>query len=60
MLARGGLIFAATNARELAVRDALPTVITSALDSEPAWQPLPPWPIDVTEPDRVAAVLFAP
>ena len=60
VLARGGLIFAATNARELAARDALPRLITSALDREPAWQPLPPWPLDVTEPDRVAAVLFAP
>ena len=42
VLARGGLIFAATNARELAARGALPRLITSALGSEPAWQPLPP------------------
>ena len=60
ILAPGGLVFAATNTRELAVEGELARLITAALGREPAWQPLPPWPLDVTAPERVAAVLFAP
>jgi 23S rRNA (cytosine1962-C5)-methyltransferase len=60
VLAAGGLVFAATNTRELAGEGALAALVTNALGREPAWQPLPPWPLDVTAGDRVAAVLFAP
>ena len=60
VLAPGGSVFAASNTRELAANDALARLITSALGSAPEWQPLPPWPVDVTEAGRVAAVLFTP
>jgi 23S rRNA (cytosine1962-C5)-methyltransferase len=60
VLAPGGSVFAASNTRELAANDALARLITSALGSAPAWQPLPPWPVDVTEAGRVSAVLFTP
>ena len=60
VLAPGGLVFAASNMRELAGAGALARLITKALGSEPAWQPLPPWPVDVREAGRVAAVLFTP
>jgi 23S rRNA G2069 N7-methylase RlmK/C1962 C5-methylase RlmI len=58
VLAPGGLVFAASNTRELA--GALARVVTQALGSAPEWQPLPPWPVDVREAGRVAAVLFRP
>ena len=60
VLAPGGSVFAASNTRELAGTGALAQLVTSALGSAPAWQPLPPWPVDVTEAGRVAAVLFTP
>jgi 23S rRNA (cytosine1962-C5)-methyltransferase len=60
VLAPGGLVFAASNTRELAGTGVLARVITKALGATPAWQPLPPWPVDVREPGRVAAVLFKP
>jgi 23S rRNA (cytosine1962-C5)-methyltransferase len=59
-LAPGGSIFAASNARELAAKGELARLVTKAVGSVPTWQPLPPWPVDVTEPGRVAAVLFTP
>jgi len=58
VLAPGGSIFAASNTRELAGKGALAHLITKALGSAPAWQPLPPWPVDVRQSGRVAAVLF--
>jgi 23S rRNA (cytosine1962-C5)-methyltransferase len=60
VLAPGGSVFAASNTRELAAHDALARLITSTLGAAPEWQPLPPWPVDVTEAGRVAAVLFTP
>lgn len=60
VLAPGGAIFAATNARELARPEVLPRLVTAAVGREPRWLPLPRWPIDVTDRTRVAAVLFAP
>jgi 23S rRNA (cytosine1962-C5)-methyltransferase len=58
VLAPGGVIFAATNARELATPSALAHVVEEALGRRPLWKPLPPWPVDVRERGRVAAVLF--
>lgn len=60
VLAPGGVVFAASNARELAVEGALAALGRSALGHAPGWLPLPPWPVDVREAGRVAAVLFAP
>lgn len=60
VLAPGGLVFAASNTRELAGTGALARLITKALGAAPAWQPLPPWPVDVRESGRVAAVFFEP
>ena len=60
VLAPGGLVFAASNTRELAGTGALARLITKALGSAPTWQPLPPWPVDVREAGRVAAVLLTP
>lgn len=60
VLAPGGLVFAASNTRELAGTGALARLITKALGAAPAWQRLPPWPVDVSEAGRVAAVLFTP
>jgi 23S rRNA G2069 N7-methylase RlmK/C1962 C5-methylase RlmI len=60
VLAPDGLVFAATNTRELAGPGALSALIATALGRAPAWQALPPWPPDVTATDRVAALLFAP
>jgi 23S rRNA G2069 N7-methylase RlmK/C1962 C5-methylase RlmI len=60
VLASGGLVFAASNTRELAGAGALARLITRALGAAPAWQPLPPWPVDVSEAGRVAAVLLRP
>ena len=55
----GGLIFAATNTRELAADDALREMVDAALGSV-HWEILPPWPMDVRERGRVAAALFRP
>jgi len=60
VLAPGGSVFAASNTRELAGPGALARIITKALGAVPAWQPLPPWPVDVREAGRVAAVMFTP
>jgi 23S rRNA (cytosine1962-C5)-methyltransferase len=60
VLAPGGAVFAATNARGLAAGGVLARLITDALGDAPRWQPLPPWPVDVTDRGRVAAVLFEP
>ncbi len=60
VLAPGGSVFAATNTRELAAPGVLASLVTEALGDSPAWQTLPPWPADVSEPGRVAAVLFIP
>ncbi len=60
VLAPRGSVFAASNTRELANAGALARLITKAIGATPAWQPLPPWPVDVREAGRVAAVLFTP
>jgi 23S rRNA (cytosine1962-C5)-methyltransferase len=60
VLRPGGALFAATNARVLAAEGVLADLIRDALGRAPQWLSLPPWPIDVTEPNRVAAVLFVP
>lgn len=57
VLTKGGHIFASTNTRELALPGALEDVVAQGLHRHPSWQPLPPWPLDVRERDRVAAVL---
>lgn len=60
VLAPGGAIFAASNTRELAKAGALADLIDASSPRPPRWLELPPWPVDVRERDRVAAVLFAP
>lgn len=60
VLAPGGVIFAATNTRALTRQGRLQRLIVEALGRTPRWLTLPPWPIDVTDHDRVAAVLFDP
>lgn len=60
VLAPGGRLFCATNTRELAAEGILPRLVATALGHPPAWQPLPSWPVDVTERGRVAAVLCVP
>jgi 23S rRNA (cytosine1962-C5)-methyltransferase len=60
VLAPGGAIFAASNTRELAKAGALADLIDASSPRSPRWLELPPWPVDVRERDRVAAVLFAP
>ena len=60
VLAPGGSVFAASNARELAAGGALARLVEEAMGPEPEWQVLPPWPVDVTEAGRVAAVFFTP
>lgn len=60
VLAPGGRLFAATNTRELAAEGVLADLLVSALDRRPRWQALPPWPEDVREPGRVAAVCVVP
>lgn len=60
VLSPGGAVFAATNARALAAEGVLAAVVGDALGRAPQWLSLPAWPIDVTEPNRVAAVLFVP
>jgi 23S rRNA (cytosine1962-C5)-methyltransferase len=59
VLTPDGLIFAATNTRELADDRTLRQMIQDAI-GKVSWQPLPPWPIDVREQGRVAAALFTP
>jgi 23S rRNA (cytosine1962-C5)-methyltransferase len=54
-----GRIFAATNTRELADGGTLRRLVESSL-GQVRWEPLPPWPVDVREHGRVAAVLFRP
>ncbi|MBL8135343.1 MAG: class I SAM-dependent rRNA methyltransferase [Acidobacteria bacterium] len=60
VLAPGGAIFAASNTRELASAGALADLIDASSPRPPRWLELPPWPVDVRERNRVAAVLFAP
>ena len=60
VVAPGGRLFAATNTRELAAEGVLADLVASALDRRPRWQALPPWPDDVREPGRVAAVCVVP
>lgn len=60
VLTPGGRVFAATNTRQLAGDDALASLVTAALGRTPRWQPLSPWPVDVTARGRVAAVSFVP
>lgn len=57
VLQRGGCIFAATNARELAVEGELRALIEDTI-GHVQWHALPPWPTDVRERGRVAAALF--
>jgi 23S rRNA (cytosine1962-C5)-methyltransferase len=59
VLTPNGMIFAATNTRELAADGVLREVIERALGSV-RWHRLPPWPPDVRERGRVAAALFTP
>lgn len=60
VLAPGGAVFAASNSRDLAADSVLADLVESALPRSPRWLRLPPWPVDVREQGRVAAVLFAP
>jgi 23S rRNA G2069 N7-methylase RlmK/C1962 C5-methylase RlmI len=57
VLMPGGLIFAATNTRDLAGDRALPRMIEASIGPV-HWERLPPWPEDVRERGRVAAALF--
>jgi 23S rRNA (cytosine1962-C5)-methyltransferase len=57
VLQPGGRIFAATNARELAVEGELTAMIEDTIGGV-RWEPLPPWPKDVRERGRVAAAMF--
>ena len=57
VLTAKGRIFAATNTRELAEGSTLRAMVETALGAV-RWEPLPPWPVDVRERGRVAAVLF--
>jgi 23S rRNA (cytosine1962-C5)-methyltransferase len=59
VLTRGGQIFAATNARELAADGELKSMIEDTL-GKVRWESLPAWPKDVRERGRVAAALFTP
>lgn len=59
VLRPGGRIFAATNARELAVGGELKALIEDTV-GQVKWEALPPWPKDVRERGRVAAALFTP
>jgi 23S rRNA (cytosine1962-C5)-methyltransferase len=54
-----GLIFAATNTRDLAADRALRRMIEASMGPV-QWETLPPWPVDVRERGRVAAALFRP
>lgn len=59
VLTPGGVIFAATNNRDLAADGRLKQMVDDALGGV-RWEKLPPWPADVRERDRVAAVLVRP
>ena len=59
VLAPGGTIFAATNARELADDRIFRRMIEEAI-GRVDWEALPPWPDDVRERGRVAAAWFTP
>jgi 23S rRNA (cytosine1962-C5)-methyltransferase len=59
VLTPAGVIFAATNTRELAADGALRRMIESSI-GKMRWVALPPWPEDVRERGRVAAALFMP
>lgn len=59
VLAPGGRLFAASNTRELASVDTLQRVVEQGLGRTPTWLDLPPWPVDVREEGRVAAVMFS-
>lgn len=59
VLTPDGVIFAATNTRELALDGALRTMVDRSVGPV-QWLTLPPWPSDLRERDRVAAVLFKP
>lgn len=59
ILTTDGLIFAATNTRELANDRTFKNMIEDAIGT-PQWKSLPPWPADVLERGRVAAALFKP
>ena len=60
VLTPGGRLFAASNTRELADDGVLAALVDGALPRPPRWQTLPPWPEDVREPGRVAAVCVVP
>jgi 23S rRNA (cytosine1962-C5)-methyltransferase len=60
VLAPGGAVFAASNARALTGDGVLARLIVEALGRAPHWRPLPPWPVDVTDRGRVTAALFEP
>jgi len=59
VVAPGGRIFAASNTRDLAIDTALVQLVESALGSRWTRAALPPWPLDVREQGRVAAVCFS-
>lgn len=59
VLTADGLIFAATNTRGLADGTTFRNMIARAI-GKVEWEALPPWPVDVRERGRVAAVLFRP
>ncbi|MFN7983772.1 MAG: class I SAM-dependent methyltransferase [Vicinamibacterales bacterium] len=60
VLMPGGVIFAASNNRELAERDVLKQLVGDARPRTPKWVQFPPWPDDVRERGRVAAVCVSP
>jgi 23S rRNA G2069 N7-methylase RlmK/C1962 C5-methylase RlmI len=59
VLAPNGLVFAATNTRELAADRVFRSMIETAI-GRVQWKTLPPWPTDIRERGRLAAVLFRP
>ncbi|MCC7043735.1 MAG: class I SAM-dependent rRNA methyltransferase [Acidobacteria bacterium] len=59
VLSPGGLIFAATNSRDLAAPGMFRRMIAGAMGAL-HWEPLPSWPADVRERGRVAAAMFRP
>jgi 23S rRNA G2069 N7-methylase RlmK/C1962 C5-methylase RlmI len=58
VLTPGGRVFAASNTRELAAPGELEQLVETSLGRAPRWLPVTPWPVDVREPERVAAVMF--
>jgi 23S rRNA (cytosine1962-C5)-methyltransferase len=59
VLTPGGLIFAATNSRDLAAPGVFRRMLADVLGAL-NWEPLPPWPADVRERGRVAAAMVRP